>query len=457
MQLRHDEKINLLVETVRKFLRRKAYFNLQKLLSKTHAADIAKIIDVLHEEHARKSVIAAISSPKIAASVLSEIGRPQIIALVHDMEVKKACAIFQEMSQDDAADILRELPESFSSEILKLMESSRSEEVEELLQYQEDTAGGIMSPQFFALQEHLCVGESISKLQKESNQQEMVFYIYVVNDVEQLVGVISLRQLLMVPPDTLLKDIMTSDVIRVTTAEDQEVVAQLVSTYNILAVPVVDDSNKLVGIVTVDDVIDVIREEATEDFLKMATVGNADILELSSLKNFRARFPWLLASFFSGSMAFFIIRGFGSALSNIAVLSGFIPIVLGMGGNVGTQTSAVIVRGIATGKIAFHQLWKVLFKELSVGALLALSYGVILGLCAHFYASSYVHLGWIVGLSLFFVMIIASILGVFVPLIFERFHFDPALATGPFITTGIDVLSTLIFFNLTHLFFHVTS
>ena len=250
---------------------------------------------------------------------------------------------------------------------------------------------------------------------------------------------------------------MTSDVIRVTTAEDQEKVALLVSKYNILAVPVVDDNNKLVGIVTVDDVIDVMREEATEDFLKMSSVGNADIFELSSFKNFKARFPWLLASFFSGSLAFFIIRGFGSALSQIAVLSGFIPIVLGMGGNVGTQTSAVIVRGIAVGKISFAELWKVLFKELKVGVILALSYGIILGLCAHFFVDSHLHLGWIVGLSLFFVMIIASALGVFIPLIFERLHFDPALATGPFITTGIDVLSTLIFFNLTHLFFHVTS
>ncbi|MBI2608119.1 MAG: magnesium transporter [Deltaproteobacteria bacterium] len=454
MQLAQAEKIKLLVETSKKLLRRQAVPHLKNLIDKTHASDVALMLHHLDPKE-KQAVFSFIKSSHIQADVLSEMEEGDIPLVLEGLETEKVCRIFKEMSSDDVADILTLLPEPMSSEILKLMEAAQSEEVEDLLQYEEDSAGGIMDPQFFALDENMTVGEAIQKLQEESSEQEMVFYIYVVNSIGQLVGVISLRQLLTVKPQKKLSEIMSTDVIRVTTHEDQEEVAKLVSQYNILAVPVVDENNKLVGIVTVDDVIDVMREEATEDILKMASVGNVDVLDLSSLKSVRARFPWLLASFLSGLVALSIIGKFQSTIGKMAVLSGFIPIILGMGGNVGTQTSAVIVRGLATGRVVLDQLWKVLFKELKVGGVLALLYGVVLGFGVQLISGEHPRLGIVVGTSLFLVMTIAAVLGAFLPIIFKKFQFDPALATGPFITTAIDVVSTLIFFNLVHLFLHI--
>ncbi|MDY6953414.1 MAG: magnesium transporter, partial [Thermodesulfobacteriota bacterium] len=316
------------------------------------------------------------------------------------------------------------------------------------------TAGGIMLPDFIALKDDSTAREAIEALQKEYVDVEMPFYLYVIDDHDNLVGVISLRQLVVVPPETRLKSIMTTDVVSVKTNMDQEEVARIVARYNVLAVPVIDENNKLVGIVTVDDVIDIIRAEATEDILKMAGAGGDLVESQSLLRSARIRLPWLLASWIGGVIAFFVISHFQTTLSKLVYLAAFIPIIMGMGGNIGTQSSTIVVRGLATGQLDMKQIWQVVFKELAVGFLLGFVYGALLGFVAHLRYDLWL-LGVTVGLAVMSSMTIAAMVGSLVPMVFARINIDPAVATGPFVTTSIDILSVSFYFWIATLLLHI--
>jgi len=314
-----------------------------------------------------------------------------------------------------------------------------------------------MSPDFMALDGELTVGDAIQKVQERSEEMEMAFYLYITHGEEgQLGGVVSLRELLMHPPYRLLRNILNPNVIAVATDTDQEEVAHIVSQYNILAVPVVDSSYKVIGIVTVDDIIDVIREEATEDFLQMAGAGkDREILLKSTMANVTTRAPWLFASWIGGVMAIFIISFFENELQKVLALAAFIPVVMGMGGNIGTQSSTIVVRGIATGRINMNELAKVIFKEMRVGLLLGGFFGTILGFVAHFRYPDPVNLGLVVGLSVLFAMTLAATVGTLTPLVLKRFDIDAAVATGPFVTTSIDIVGVLAYFSIAKFFLHL--
>jgi len=268
--------------------------------------------------------------------------------------------------------------------------------------------------------------------------------------------VISLRELLLHPPYRQLKNIMNSNVTSVNTDTNQDEVAHVISQYNILAVPVVDSNYKLVGIVTVDDIIDVIREEATEDFLRMAGAGkDSEILLKSTVANAITRAPWLFASWVGGVMAMLIITLFQSELQKVLALAAFIPIINGMGGNIATQSSTIIIRGIATGRVNMNEFARVVFKEMRVGLILGAVYGLFLGLLAFFGFGQFKNLGLVVGMAVFFVMILAATVGSFVPLILKRLNFDAAIATGPFVTTSIDILGVLAYFLIAKSLLHL--
>ncbi|MEN8200917.1 MAG: magnesium transporter, partial [Thermodesulfobacteriota bacterium] len=328
--------------------------------------------------------------------------------------------------------------------------------VDELLQYDPETAGGLMSPDFMYLDEELSVGEAIAKVQKRSEEKEMVFYLYITHGDGKLSGVVSLRELLTNPPHRQLKNIMKVNVLSVATDTDQEEVAHVISQYNILAVPVVDASYRLVGIVTVDDIIDVMREEASEAFLQMAGAGkDTEILLKSTKENAMIRAPWLFASWLGGVMALFIIGFFEEELSQVLALAAFIPIVMGMGGNIATQSSTIVVRGIATGRIDMGQFRKIVFKEMRVGIILGVLYGSFLGVLAYFGYAEPRLLGLVVGLSIFFSMFMAATVGTVIPLVLKRFDIDAAVATGPFVTTAIDILGVLAYFLIAKFFLNL--
>lgn len=437
----------VILDTVRRLNRRNAVDNLTKLLVKTHPADIAWIFRYLTSEE-RKNIFTIIAQTDMVGEFLSELDQAIMLEVVGDLTPQFMVAIIKEMASDDAADLLEALPEQTADGIRTLMEKSDREEVDELLQYHPETAGGLMSPDFMALDEELSVGDAIQKIQERSEEKEMAFYLYITHGEEkQLSGVLSLRELLMHPPYRLLKNIMNPKVIAVSTDTDQGEAAHVVSQYNFLAVPVVDSSYKLVGIVTVDDIIDVIREEATEEFLQMAGAGkDREILLKSTLDNALTRAPWLFASWLGGVIAVFIISYFESELQKVLALAAFIPIVMGMGGNIATQSSTIVVRGIATGRVNMQELARVIFKEMRVGMLLGGVYGLFLGVLAFFGYPEPANFGFVVGLAVLFAMTLAATIGTFVPLVLRRLDIDAAVATGPFVTTAIDILGVTSYF-----------
>ena len=448
-----DDRSRILLETIKRLLRRDASVHLHKIVNKTHAADLAVVFQftTLREQ---ETLFDLIVSTEQKAVLFSELEQETLLGLIEDMPAEKIAEILEQMPTDDVADLLGKLSDERAKALLDLMTKEGSEEVEGLLVYDAQTAGGIMLPAFIALKEDSTARQAIEALQKEYVDVEMPFYLYVTDDHDNLVGVISLRQLVVVPPETRLKSIMTTDVLSVRTDMDQEEVARIVARYNVLAVPVVDENNKLVGIVTVDDVIDIIRAEATEDILKMAGAGGNLVESQSLFKSARIRLPWLLASWIGGVIAFFIITHFQTSLSKLVYLAAFIPIIMGMGGNIGTQSSTIVVRGLATGQLEMKQIWQVVLKELTVGFLLGFVYGALLGFVAHLRYDLWL-LGVTVGLAVMSSMTIAAMVGSLVPMVFARINIDPAVATGPFVTTSIDILSVSFYFWIATLLLHI--
>ncbi|SHO45845.1 magnesium transporter [Desulfopila aestuarii] len=445
----------VILDMVRRLNRRGANEHLMKLITKTHPADMAWVFRHLNDEE-RTKVFNIIARTDEVGEFLSELDSALVIDLVREMSGQVMADIISDMPADDAVDLLEVLPEEVAEDIREHMEKKDREEVEQLLQYDPETAGGLMSTDFMSLDEELSAGEAIASIQKRSEEKEMVFYLYITHGEDKLAGVVSLRELLMHPPHRQLKNIMNTNVISVTTDTEQGEVAHVVSQYNILAVPVVDSSYKLVGIVTVDDIIDVIREEATEEFLQMAGAGkDREILLKSTKENAMLRAPWLFASWIGGILAMFIIGAFEEELSKVLALASFIPIVMGMGGNIATQSSTIIVRGIATGRVNINDFLRIIFKEMRVGMILGVMYGLFLGVVAYLGFAEPTRLGLVVGFSILFCMTMAATLGTLIPLVLKRFDIDAAIATGPFVTTSIDILGVLMYFYIAKLFLHL--
>ncbi len=439
------ERNRILTETIKRLLRRGADTRLTKITSKVHAADLSTVFQSLSASNQRK-LFQLIEDPEKKGFVISELDEDIIHEIIETLPLENLVEIVEEMPSDDGVALIRMLPEDKADTVLGMMKKDEAEDVEGLLRYEDDTAGSIMIPDFIALKEDMTAQEVIVSLQtKEHLEVEMPFYIYVVDDHEHLVGVSSLRQLVVVPPLKALKDFMATDVISVTTDMDQEEVARIVAQYNFLAVPVVDENKRMVGLVTVDDVIDVLREEATEDILKMAGVGEEFIETKSIVRSTRIRLPWLFASCIGGLIASVIIGHFQASLSKMAYLAAFIPVIMGMGGNIGIQSSTIVVRGLATGRLHIRDIWLSMSKEIAIGFILGIFYGLLVGIVAQLrYDREMLALS--VGLAVACSMTLAALSGSFMPMLFARINIDPAVATGPFVTTAIDILSVTFYF-----------
>ena len=438
------------IELVRKLLRRGALANLKNMLQKFHPADIATLFTHLSEKE-RNSIFQLCAELEIIQDIIALIEPSESARLLATLEKEEIYKIFQNIESDDVADILSALPEDLAQEILSFMKKEDAAEVESLLEYGEDTAGGLMNPNFFALNENTTVKDAVDALRNASDV-EMVFYLYIVDDRNHLVGVVSLRYLVTSKSTSELKDIMSTDVISVRTDMDQEEVARFVTQYDILAVPVVDDENKLVAVITVDDIIDVIREENTEDMMKMAGTSEEDIVSKSTFSSFRIRLPLLFATFIGGVFASEIMRYFQDSLEQFVALAFFIPIIMGMGGNIGAQTSTIVVRGIALGKVEVKRIWYLTFKQLKIGILLGITYGILLGVVAKFLHGEISFIGITVCLAIVAEMTIGSIIGTMIPMVLKRMNIDPAVATGAFVTTTLDILGIFIYFSLAYVF-----
>src|SRR5689334_24497244 len=362
-----QRRIDVVLDSVRRLLRIGATANLLNLLQKQHPADLAQIFSELQDKERDTAFsLLAERNGRLAMEAISELGPEAGAALLATRSAEEIARLAQEIPSDDAAALIDYLPEELSASVLDLMRPKESGVVENLLEYDEQTAGRIMNPHVFALSEDMTVGEAITELQT-NRDVEMVFYLYVVDERRHLVGVVSLRRLLLVSPETPLKRIMTADLISARVDMDQEEVARQVAAYNLLAIPVTDQENKLVGIITVDDVIDVIKDEATEDIYRLAGVSSDERVFTSPGETFRKRLPTLaiqLATLFAAAA---VVAVFEGTISKVTVLAVFMSVPAGMGGNAATQTLTVIVRGIALGELTWSNSRKALGKEILVG------------------------------------------------------------------------------------------
>ena len=447
-------KIHLLAQSVRRLLRRSAFEHVANLLSKLRPGDISHIMLELGELQQRRVFSLLIKRDKdLAGQTLTGMGLDPAIALLAHFSVEEAAGVLQELESDDAAQFISALPEERAGAILDLMASEESAEVQGLLEHEAETAGRIMTPNVLAFREVVTVGEAIHSIQT-TEDLEMAFYVYVVDERSHLVGIVSLRELLMVLPSTPLRKIMTTDILSVRTDTDQEEVARQVALYDLLAIPVVDEENKLVGVITVDDVIDVIKEEATEDIFYMAGVESDDRIYTPARKSVRKRLPWLLINMVTALLAATIVAFFEPTIAKFSYLAVFLPVVAGMGGNSGTLT--VIVRGLALGEVTWKNSRAAMGKELAV----ALTHGVVLGvLCgavAFLWKGNY-ELGLVLGGALIINILVAGFIGTLIPLFLIKLNVDPAVASSIILTTFTDMVGFLSFLGLATYFLTVIS
>ncbi len=445
----------LLLHSVRKLIRAGREKELVRVVGRAHPADLAYCFQKLGG-HDRVQLFEAIPEDERAGEMLSELEPSVIDEFLPTLDDDRLTDLIGAMPSDDATDLLLYLDDERKERLLGRMEADEQSEATSLIGYDPESAGGLMSTDTFSMTDITPAGEAVRRLQ-EADGPEVIFYIYVVNEHGQLVGVTSLRELVRQSPETPLGEFMITDVIRVNSETDQEEVARLVARYNLLALPVVEANNQLVGVVTVDDIIDVIRLEATEDMMRMAGAGETDVSGMSSpFATIRARLPWLLPAFIAGGLGILVVQGFEADLREFLPLAALIPIIMGMAGNVGIQSSTVVTRGIAIGRLDMTALSRMVFRETFVGAVAGLVYGVAAaGLVALIFmnhptvlAHGHMEFAAVAGVAMVASTAMAAALGAAVPMVFARVGLDPAMATGPFVTTSIDVSAVGLYLTI---------
>lgn len=367
--------------------------------------------------------------------------------LFDKMNTTYASHILEEMSYDNAVDILNELTKPKVASLLTLMNKDDANEIKALLHYDEDTAGGIMTTEYLSLKAHTPVKEALLLVKAQAPDAETIYVIFVVDDDGKLVGVLSLRDLIVAENDAYIEDIMNERVISVNVADDQEDVAQVMRDYDFMAVPVIDYQDHLLGIITIDDILDVMDEEASEDYSRLAGVSDIDSTNDSIIKTALKRLPWLIILTFLGMITATILGRFEKTLENVALLAAFIPIISGMSGNSGTQSLAVSVRNITTGEINEQSKFRIALREAGSGVLS----GVVCSTILFTIIVAIYHqplLALIVAGSLTCAMTVGTFVGSMIPLLMNKLNIDPAVASGPFITTINDIISMLIYFGL---------
>ena len=447
-----QRKLDVVLDSVKRLMRMGATSNLVNLLQKQHPADLAQLFSELPDKERQSAfTLLAERNTKLAMEAVSELGPEKGAKLLADRSAEEIVKLTQELPSDDAAALIDYLPEELASAVLELLQKRPAGgDVGDLLEYKERTAGRIMNPKVFALSEDMTAGESITALQG-SRDVEVVFYLYVIDARRHLVGVVSLRRLLLVSPDTPLKRIMTTDLISVRADTDQEEVARLVASYNLLAIPVVDEENKLAGVITVDDVIDVIKDEATEDVYRLAGLAGDDRVFTKASDSLRKRLPWLLVNLATAFLAASVVGLFKNTIDKVVALAIYMPVVAGMGGNAATQTLTVIIRGIALGELTWSNTRKALFKEAVVGVGNGVACGLIGAVIAWLFSSDAM-LGGILAMAMIINMFVAATAGTLIPLMLRAMKVDPALASSVFITTLTDVFGFFSFLGLAKVF-----
>jgi magnesium transporter len=417
----------------------------QELLQR-HPAEIAEILSTLREDEAVE-LLRRLYLRRAAAAPLGEMDPEEAAHLLAELNRDEAVRILSRMDPDDAVDLLAELPRGMVEDILRRLEEREAKELSELLSYPPDTAGGLMSPEVVALPQDMSCQEAIETLRRVAEEMETVYYAYVVDEDRKLIGVLSLRDLVFARPDAPIREIMHTDVMSVPVHLDVEEVARLFDRYNFLALPVVDEGGRLRGIVTVDDVIDAIREEATEDMYRLAGAPLEERVDTPWYRSLRLRLPWLYLNLLTAFLAASVVGAFESVIAKVAALAIFMPVIAGQGGNAGMQTVTIVTRGIALGEVPKGKGWRILAKELTLGILHGLIIGATVGAIAYAWKGSF-FLGLVAFLAMAFNLIAAGTAGAVIPLSLRALRLDPALASSIFLTTVTDTLGFFFLLGL---------
>jgi magnesium transporter len=418
-------------------------------LRKLHSADVAVLLSHLSPAGAKKALHWL--TPERGGEVLAELDDHFRARLLEDDDSDRISALLEELDSDDVADVLADLPAETAQRVLPMLEDAQ--EVGQLLGYGEESAGGIMAAEYFVVLRSWSVQQVIEEMRRRAHELPDLLEVFITDETGRLEGTASLKSLLLTASNKLIGDIMRPEVVSVPTHVDQEAVARIMERYDLLVLPVVDGQGRLVGQITIDDVVDVIREEAEEDIQRMGGLSGDEELTDSVWQMVRSRLPWLLGGLGGAGLAALVVGSFEEALQQAVILAGFIPIIMATAGNVGIQSSAVAVQGLASGDILGGDIRRRLGKEISVAMINGVAAATAIALVI--FALSLVtsihepaRLALTAGLALVAVILLAAVIGATVPLILHRLGIDPALATGPFITTSNDILGVLIFFQL---------
>ncbi len=448
-----------LTETIKVLLEEKKYNTLRDILVTMKPFDIAAVFEELQDE--KTPILFRILPKELAAETFIEMDEDTQEFLIHGFSDSELKEVVDELFVDDAVDLIEEMPANVVKRILRQADKDMRREINELLKYPEDSAGSIMTTEFIVLRPDMTAEMAIKRIRRTGVDKETIYTCYVTDDNSKLIGITSVKDLLLADDDKVVRDLMEENVISVFTLDDQEQVAQIFSAYDFLAVPVVDKEQRLVGIVTIDDAIDVIQEEATEDIEKMAAVLPSDkpYMKTSVWGIYKKRVPWLLILMLSATFTSTIISSFDSVLAQVLILSSFIPMITGSGGNAGSQASVSVIRALSLGEIEFKSMFKVLWKEFRVAIFCGLTLAaanfiklMIFDLRGH---ENGFFIALVVSLTLVGTIIMAKIVGSSLPLLSSKIGLDPAVMANPLISTVCDSLSLLIYFAVAKSILHL--
>ena len=437
-----------MLEKIEHLILEKKYFKIKELLITMNEHDIAEIFEELPTNELIR--VFRLLPKDMAADVFSYLETDTEANIITYLSDTEAVNIINDMAADDAADLIDEMPANVVNKLLSKVDSETRRDINQLLKYPDNSAGSIMTVEYLDFKEYNTIHDAIKKIRREYEETETIETCYVTDKRRKLVGIIRLKDLVIHNEDDTVGDIMDKDVISVNTLMDQEKVAEIIKDYDITSVPVVDSENKLVGIITIDDIIDIIEEETTEDIEKMAAILPTEkpYLKLTIIELWKSRIPWLLLLMISATFTGKIIQHYETALASMVILTSFIPMIMDTGGNAGGQASATIIRGLSLNDIEFSDIIKVIWKEfrvsLCVGATLALAnFGKLL-LIDHVSVS----VAAVVCLTLILTVCVAKVIGCSLPIVAKKLGFDPAVMASPFITTIVDAVSLFIYFKI---------
>ena len=444
------------LDVIRELLETKQYTTLRQKVADMNTADVAAVMEEMEEEELLK--IFRILPKSMAADVFSylEVDNQQMI--ITSLSDKEAANIINNLMADDATDLLEEMPANVVKKLLANASAETRRDINHLLRYPEDSAGSIMTVEYVDLKENMTVQDAIARIRQVGVDSETINICYVLDSKRTLVGTVALRYLLISPPDAVIGEMMHENVIFINTMMDQEEVARQFQKYDFTAMPVVDNEKRLVGIITVDDIVDILQEEATEDIEKMAAIVPTDkpYMKTGVFETWKKRIPWLLLLMISATFTGSIITSFEDALSVCVILTAYIPMLMDTGGNAGGQASVTIIRGLSLDEIEFADIFKVIWKEARVAILCGLTLAAANFVKLLVFDKVTIPVAAVVCLTLMAAVLIAKIVGCILPMLAKKIGFDPAVMASPFITTIVDALSLLIYFRIATLVLHIS-